>query len=331
MEKTASRTATGKKGLVWAIDPFEKDTQPDSSLVRKLMSWAEASDLELQPVHILNIPGEEAQAYWGDTSVSPQIPAAEKACEQYLRDLGVKMARTTKILVNPSEYAKGAVQRLVEFSEKTGSPWIVVSSHGRSGVGRLLLGSFAENLLQQAKCPVFFLTHLKHDEESKKQMKRVLFPTDFSVSSREAFLRFLIQAVRFGFDIVLFHSVSFPMAAASGLGAVPVIPPNYFSDQEQWANEEGKKWITLAQSQGITARLIVKNEGVIPQTGKAILMTAQEQDVGLIAMAALSGPFTSFGLGSVAKEVFRANQVPVWVYGPKALKKKYATEHSASA
>jgi len=46
---------------------------------------------------------------------------------------------------------------IVEFARKRGADLIVMGSHGRTGIGRLLLGSVAEQVLGQAACPVLIV------------------------------------------------------------------------------------------------------------------------------------------------------------------------------
>jgi nucleotide-binding universal stress UspA family protein len=43
---------------------------------------------------------------------------------------------------------------IVEFAEENDVEHIVMGSHGRSGLSRLVLGSVAENVLRRASCPV---------------------------------------------------------------------------------------------------------------------------------------------------------------------------------
>jgi nucleotide-binding universal stress UspA family protein len=43
---------------------------------------------------------------------------------------------------------------IVELARQRGADLIVMGSHGRTGVGRLLLGSVAEQVIGQATCPV---------------------------------------------------------------------------------------------------------------------------------------------------------------------------------
>jgi nucleotide-binding universal stress UspA family protein len=50
-----------------------------------------------------------------------------------------------------------ATGEIVGFVEQQGIDLIVMASHGRTGIGRLLMGSTAENVMRQAPCPVLIV------------------------------------------------------------------------------------------------------------------------------------------------------------------------------
>ena len=55
-------------------------------------------------------------------------------------------------------YLRGtATGEIVGFAEKYGVDLIVMASHGRTGLRRLLMGSTAENVMRQAPCPVLIV------------------------------------------------------------------------------------------------------------------------------------------------------------------------------
>ncbi|QDU29686.1 Putative universal stress protein [Anatilimnocola aggregata] len=65
--------------------------------------------------------------------------------------------------IKPSDPSIPVVYRLVtgdpatsvvQAAEEEGVDFIVVGSHGRTGLGRLLMGSVAESIVRHAKCPV---------------------------------------------------------------------------------------------------------------------------------------------------------------------------------
>lgn len=70
-----------------------------------------------------------------------------------------------------------AVSRIVEDEDVD---LVVVGTRGRSGLGKLLLGSVAEKIFRNSRCPV--LTVGPHFELSfhSSQPRSVLFPTGFS-------------------------------------------------------------------------------------------------------------------------------------------------------
>jgi nucleotide-binding universal stress UspA family protein len=59
-----------------------------------------------------------------------------------------------------------------------------MGTHGRTGLGRLLLGSVAEKVLRNAHCPV--LTVRPSSPEAPGKIETILFPTDFSECSQNA-------------------------------------------------------------------------------------------------------------------------------------------------
>ena len=57
---------------------------------------------------------------------------------------------TTHTLIDGTDPAAA----LLDFARKCGADLIVMGSHGRTGLGRLLLGSVAEKVIGAAICPV---------------------------------------------------------------------------------------------------------------------------------------------------------------------------------
>jgi nucleotide-binding universal stress UspA family protein len=58
--------------------------------------------------------------------------------------------------------AVGAPERhVVRMAEELGATWVIVATHGRTGVGRMILGSVAEHVARHAHCPVLIV----HDQD----------------------------------------------------------------------------------------------------------------------------------------------------------------------
>ena len=57
---------------------------------------------------------------------------------------------------------------IVEFAKTCGADLIVMASHGRTGISRLLMGSVAEAVMRRAPCPVLVVKQPATDEERKE-------------------------------------------------------------------------------------------------------------------------------------------------------------------
>ena len=64
---------------------------------------------------------------------------------------------------------------------------VVVGTHGRQGLKKVVLGSVAEKIYRQAKCPVLTVgPEIAASSETSWELKRILFATDFSETSLHA-------------------------------------------------------------------------------------------------------------------------------------------------
>ena len=324
--------------IVWAIDPHEK-TMPDKYLLQKLNYWFFTGGFRIRPAYVLPLESSKIGEFPEEARLSNAIESAEEEVDKYIQSFAIPVSLTTVLPVHSSG-RKSEVEEILDFAKKQEAHCLMLSSHGRSGVSRLLLGSFAETVLARATCPVFFLpdSHLKSSESHKGPLS-AFFATDFSDLSKKAFDNFLEDSRSLDLNIILFHSVSLPAIALEGGYGVPVtIPENYFSTQVEWARKKGKEWIQNAEATGANVKLVVRDSGIGSDIAQVILHTAQAEGADIIIMTTTSTENRSFFLGSVAREVFRSRTFPVWVYGPHSLaslegslpKQVHANEHRAT-
>jgi nucleotide-binding universal stress UspA family protein len=300
--------------VLWAVDPFEEECRPSASGAREMSRWAKKAGLEILPVHVVS-PSARERA----DGLVPGPEDAHATVVRYLREFGIRGLASPCVLFDESYSREGAIRKLLQLAEERDAAWIVVSSHGRSGIERLMLGSFAESLLRESERPVIFLPSGVRPTGSGRKAETALFATDFSPRSQDAFSAFLAEAKRENFDLVIFHALVYPAPVMDGMLAMgSTLPENYFAEQESWARKQGGKWVELAAAQGVKARFIVRSAGVLASVGAEILDLAARERASLVAMASLSGPLARFVVGSAPYEVFRAQKCAVWIYGPKA-------------
>ena len=103
--------------------------------------------------------------------IRPQPPqVTESSRLVVLEDIGARMAEAREYLVPlavelntkgirvRTEVRRGdPVEEIVAGAREAGADLIAMTTHGRSGLGRLLFGSVAEAVLRQAEIPVFLM------------------------------------------------------------------------------------------------------------------------------------------------------------------------------
>src|SRR3954464_1761524 len=84
--------------------------------------------------------------------------------------------------------------------------FLVIGTHGRSRIGKLLLGSVAEEIFRQSECPVMMVGP-KAPGPTGKGVTKVLFCTGFSAHSIHAGAYALSLAEHQGAELVLLHVI----------------------------------------------------------------------------------------------------------------------------
>jgi nucleotide-binding universal stress UspA family protein len=110
-------------------------------------------DADVTALYVIQIP----EGYWGGFE-GPELqpPVTEKArehAEEILeppRELAAERGRELDTDVRTGQ----PDNRIVEYAEDEGIDLIVVGSHGREGISRVLLGSVAENVVRRSPTSV---------------------------------------------------------------------------------------------------------------------------------------------------------------------------------
>ncbi len=74
-----------------------------------------------------------------------------------IRDVGKAAAVATVVRQGPP------VQEIVRFARETNADLILLSTHGRTGLKHVLMGSVAENVVRYAPCPVLVVREFEHE------------------------------------------------------------------------------------------------------------------------------------------------------------------------
>lgn len=310
------------KKLVWAVDAFEEVSGPWSHAADVIRHIQETGPWSVQPVHVLSPAELNLSAEFAGPWVAQYLPSAREAINRRLSSLNLKDVQETEIITQPAASTIKAVDTLVEFAERGGADMIVAGTHGRHGLSRWLLGSFAETLLLRSRVPVMAAgAHVR----SGGGFKQILFPTDFGEHSHHVFRQVVGLAKEFGSRLTLYHAIPrlIEPVFQSGIYMIgtPWVPvQEYHQRMVERHRQHVKGWVDWANAQGIPCDATVDTESV--DISDAILKLARNQNTDLIAMAAQNGPVAAAFLGSVVRQVVRAAECPVWVVRPDALEQR---------
>ena len=283
-----------KYGILTAVD--------GSAESRAAVSWA-ASEAALrnesvtlmhviQPVVSWPIGVENgAIAEW-------QEDTARDAIAQARNDLTAVMNQSRPLEVRTEVLYANAVHALVEASKD--AQMIVVGSHGKGALGRLLLGSVSSGVVHHAHCPVV-VVHT--DEDSPVDLTApILLGIDGSRASEAATAWAFDEASRRAVPLVALH-------AWSDVGVFPILGMNWRTYREKGEELLGER---LAGWQEQYPDVPVERRLVCDTPARWLL--EQSEHCQLVVLGSHGrGGFGGMLLGSVSSALAQSAKVPVVV------------------
>ncbi len=131
--------------------PIDGSDQAWSALEHALQ---EHPDDEIHLLHVINpMEGVYASDAMGGDYWAGWYDAAEERAERLFEEARDRAGDRADDLVTDQETGAPA-RTIVEYAEEQDVDHIVIGSHGRSGVSRVLLGSVAEAVARRATVPV---------------------------------------------------------------------------------------------------------------------------------------------------------------------------------
>jgi len=103
---------------------------------------------------------------------------------------------------------------LLRLTQEHAIDLLVIGTRGRRGVKRLLLGSVAEKVFRQARCPVLIVPPAAGEEV---RITRILYPTDFSKASLQAAPYAFSLARHYEAKLILLHVFEGSIHSIEGL------------------------------------------------------------------------------------------------------------------
>jgi nucleotide-binding universal stress UspA family protein len=298
---------------IWAVDAFERDPELLLKALRVATDWSERTGSKIRPVYVLSPYELNLSEEATGPSISEYAPNARKVLDQLVAQVPSPLLLAPEIIIEHSASITRTADALSNYALQSGAEAILITSHGRKGLRRLILGSFAETLLLRSKVPVLTLGP-KADRIS--HLDHILFSTDFDASSKPALRHVTYLAKRLGARLTLFHSVPRPIEPVfqSGvylLGGSWVPVQAYFSAEAERVERRAASWCHWSRRQGVETEYLIDNAGNF--ITQAVLRAAKNLRCGIIALEARSGRLAAALVGSVTREVIRQSSLPVWI------------------
>jgi len=165
------------------VVPLDRSPVAESALPFAV-SLARDLGAELALVSVIDLPLEFA-AWLDATTVIDQKIDVEDAYEDYLEAVA---AEIDDVPVETAVRMGGAASEIEEYVNSFDDPILVMASHGRSGVRRLIIGSVTQQVVHRVKVPVIVVPARIPVDEDKPvgPVESILIPLDGSEFSEYA-------------------------------------------------------------------------------------------------------------------------------------------------
>jgi nucleotide-binding universal stress UspA family protein len=203
-----------------------------------------------------------------------------------------------------------AAESIVDLAEAEGIQFIVMATHGYSGITRWRHGSVAERVLQSASVPVLML---RADDGRAAEpahipvCEHILVPLDGSAVAEQALAPAAEVGEALGARITLFR-VPIVSVSSSLMGDWYLPLEGVFASAEKDAEDYLQNIAERLQAEGLRVGTAIEIGGV----AEAIIGFAEASNVDMIAMCTHGRTgLARWALGSVADRVLRASDKPL--------------------
>lgn len=255
-------------------------------------------------LHLLEVI-EAAAPPGGRVPADDTVPTDTRAA--FERDLRrVLTARRASDVSAKIVMRKGnVVQEILAQAKASRADLVVIGSHGRGGVQRLVLGSVAEKVLRLATCPVLTVrSGARAARQGRSLFRTILCATDFSAAANRGVAYAKRLAKEANANLVVMHAVEWPLGGAVTSGPIGELRRGIESN----ARDRLVRLLPRSSSDGRKAQAVV----TLGKASADIVKLARARSVDLIVMGVSGrGAVDVAVLGSTTHQVIREGTRPV--------------------
>ena len=209
-----------------------------------------------------------------------------------------------------------AAEQIIAAGNRAGESLIAMSTHGRSGIGRWMLGSVTDKVVKHTATPVLIIRAQREAPPDDVALSRVVLPLDGSELAERAIPHAVAFANAFGTGITILRSSS---PTAYGFGYADYYAAQTYTDISSEVLSDVRDYVTSAvgriQGMGVSSVEERTPEG---NPGAAIIDEVGDDRTKLVVMTTHGR--TGVGrwvLGSVTDRVIQHSAGPVMVIASK--------------
>jgi nucleotide-binding universal stress UspA family protein len=248
---------------------------------------------------------------WGEDT-GGDLNGERHDAKSYLNRLQARLASAIGGDVDCEVASGEPAAAILAAAERHHPELIAMTTHGRSGLARWIVGSVATKVLHAAGTPLLAVRPPEDAEASTAaQLSKILVPLDGSELSASVLPFAASLAKPLGATVVLFHCVSEPVMTYPAAGAV------WTADLVKGMEADAHRYLA-GVANDLSADGISTNRAVaVGNATDGIVWAAEREDAGLIVMSTHGRSGVGrMVLGSVADAVVRRTSLPVVLVRP---------------
>lgn len=192
---------------------------------------------------------------------------------------------------------------------------IAMSTHSRSGVQRLFVGSVANKVLLGTKTPLLLIRGTEAAPDPKGRIGYVVVPLDGSALSELALPHAVVLASKLGAAVHLVRAYSLAKYAAVGDGGIALEYPKLLEQEKEHTQAYLEEKARFLEEQGVEVRSSATREG-----DAAVVVADLAQSLEGNALIVMSSHGKSgigrWLLGGTADRIVRSSESPVLIIRP---------------
>lgn len=228
-------------------------------------------------------------------------PAGLESAAQRLR-VGGQQVHTEVAIGDPA-------RRIIDTAVDLGAEMIVMASHGRGALGRLIYGSVADRVGRASPIPVM-VVRARQLEPGPVGITRLVVPLDGSERAETALPVATTISRRLGTPILLIRVVDPADLMPPAVGIGEAIPFEIYDEAEEELEQEARRYLDTMAQKLRELGLPVATRVLMGPPASAIEEATHLGDVLVIASHERTGVMRWL-LGSVAEKLTREDESPV--------------------